>query len=132
VIVLALGAACGSRQRADTPQLPGTWVFDEARVGELYEVIAAPDGPERDRALARARSRHADLRIEFTETEATLDTGAARRSLPYRLRAWNGPVVQLEGLQGEQVVVSTLKVDGDRMTWFDRDGEIEFVLRRQP
>lgn len=129
--VFALGAACGSGERPDPPQLPGTWVFDDARAGELYEVVTAPVGPERDRALARARSRHADLQIEFTDDEAKLRSGAVQRSLPYRIRAWHGPVVQVEGLQGDDVMVSTLKVDGDRLTWFDRDGEIEFVLRRK-
>lgn len=129
--LFALGAACGSGERPDPPQLPGTWVFDETRAAELYEVISAPVGPERERALARAHSRHADLQIEFTDDEAKLSSGALRRSLPYRIRAWTGPVVQVEGLQGDDVVVSTMKVDGDRLTWFDRDGEIEFVLRRQ-
>jgi hypothetical protein len=129
-VVLALGAACGSGAGPAVPQLPGTWIFDEARVSELYEVVAAPEGPERERALARARSQHAEFEIVFTDDEATLMTGTARRSVPYRVRAWHGLVVQLEALHGETVVTTIVKVDEDRMTWFDRDGEVEFVLRR--
>lgn len=133
VLALLLAAsACTASETRPPPSLPGTWVFDHTRIAELYEVTTTPKGPERDRAIVRARNRHAHLRIDFTQTEATLVNGAHRRSLPYRIRAWHGPVVQVEGLQGDDVVVSTLKVDGDRMTWFDRDGEVELVLRRQP
>jgi hypothetical protein len=127
--LLAL-SACTASHRPEPPSLPGTWVFDSTRITELYEVSTTPEGPERDRALARAHVHHGQLRVEFTAEEATLVNGAHRRSLPYRVRAWHGPVVQVEGLQGDRVVVSTLKIDHDRLTWFDRDGEIELVLRR--
>ena len=129
-IAFAALVACGSGEPKPPPDLAGTWELDETRVAQLYEVTTVPEGPERDRALARALHQHGAMRVEFTEDVATLYTKNATRSLPYKIRAWHGPVVQLEGLQGDQVVSTTLKVDGDRLTWFDRDGEIEFVLRR--
>jgi hypothetical protein len=128
--VLLVLAACGGGERPPPPALAGTWKLDETRIAELYEVAAAPSGPERERAIVRALDHHRALEIEFTDEVATLHTENATRSLPYRIRAWHGNALQVEGLQGDEVVSSTLKVDGDRLTWFDRDGEIEFVLRR--
>jgi len=70
------------------------------------------------------------LTVVFTANEVTLTTAAARRTVPYRIRERQGPMVELERERDGQWLGTSVMVQGDAMTWFDTQGEIEFVLRR--
>lgn len=123
-------AGCGSPPPVDTPtKLLGTWQGDLSRLEQL-RVVADTRGDERARALARAKDQLSGLRIVFTADEATMTTTAKTLSVPYQVRGWQGPMVELQTLQDGRVVATSLRVDDDQLTWFDREGEIEFVLRR--
>ncbi len=122
---------CGSKPaEPPKPDLVGTWVLDEARVGTLYEVTSAPEGPERSRAEARVRRAHADLLVEFSVDTVQLSVGSLEREVTYQVLGTYGPLVVVEGVHDGGVVNTTLKLEGDHLTWFDADGEVEFVLPR--
>lgn len=122
---------CGTKPAEPLkPDLTGTWVLDDARVEALYEVSSAPEGPERLRAVARVKRAHADLVVEFGGETVQLSVGGIEREVTYQVIGTYGPLVVVEGLDGTEVINTTLKLEGDHLTWFDGDGEVEFVLRR--
>ncbi len=125
-----LVAACADPQPPPPPNLEGVWKTDEMRLSELYEVTVAPRGEEAVRALERVRRNHQHLRIEFTADLVSLRGAGEARVVPYRVLGSWGPLMQLEGLHQDGVVNTMIKVDGDHLTWFDADGQIEFVLIR--
>lgn len=128
VVLVLLG--CVQTSRVDTPALlPGVWVTDTSRLNEL-RVVDHLVGDERARALARAEEDYRDLQIVFTLDEASMTLGGVTRTVHYRVVGWQGPIVDLQTLQNGVETRTSLRVDGDQLTWFDRDGEVEFVLRR--
>lgn len=131
--LISLLVGCGPAATAASPSaaLDGTWVFDPSRAERLFVVTAAPEGPERERALERTLRDMKDLEIVFAKNHVTLSTGLASRTVEFRVRQVEGSVVDLERLRDGQWIHTALAVEGDAMTWFDSDGEIEFVLRRR-
>jgi hypothetical protein len=128
----AVLVACeGGEVRDETLRLQGVWEADPSRFERLRVVEAAPEGPERDRVRAMIARDFEALTITFTADEALLQTVTSRRTVPYRIQSAQGPLVVLAGLHGDRTVYTTLSVEADRMTWFDADGQIEYVLRRR-
>ena len=127
---LAIG--CGSAEAPDPPDLRGQWVFDAERAEQLYVVSSMPEGPERDRALQRAKRDMKDLEVDFDEQTATLHTPWSERTVHYEVVRWYGPLVDIVGRRDPYAppVSSSLELEGEHLTWFDADGEVEFVLRR--
>jgi len=112
------------------PDLEGTWVFDASRVEQLEEVASTRAGPSRALAAERARRDFVDLWIAFTNSKATLHTATTERTVNYRVVRWQGPLVVLVADEADGIVSTSVKVEGDRLTWFDSRGEVEFVLKR--
>lgn len=130
---VALWVGCGTVEAPPARvALAGTWVFDPSRAERLFVVSAAEEGPERARALERALRDMKDLRIVFTTDRVTLATSLAARTVEYRVRHVQGPMVDIERNRDGSWVTTSIMVEGDEMTWFDADGEIEFVLKRHP
>lgn len=131
--LLSLLVSCGPAATGASPSaaLEGTWVFDPSRAERLFVVTAAPEGPERKRALERTLRDMKDLEIVFAKDQVTLSTGLTSRTVEFRVGQIEGSVVDLERLRDGQWIHTSLAVEGDTMTWFDSDGEIEFVLKRR-
>lgn len=134
VVFVGLLVGCGPSTTAPSPSLVlgGTWVFDPTRADRLLVVQVAPEGPERERALERALEDMATFSVTFAPPLVTLKTDVASRTVPYRIRQIEGSIVELERDRDGEWVSTSLAVEGDRLTWFDVDGDVEFVFRRTP
>lgn len=132
IAALLLSSACGKAEPPPKPDLRGRWVFDRDRADQLYVVTSMPEGPEQQRALQRAYKDMEGLEVEFDDQTATLRTAWSERTVYYEVTRWYGPLVDVVGRPDPYgpPTSSSLRIDGERLTWFDADGEVEFVLRK--